>query len=435
MENLAVVPFDWSVHPPCQSPDSAPVPDHSRAALLWVYSSASAAQHAWKCFKSENSENFKNTPNPISKWNLWMCQFTRALASSYNHSMVITPLRVCTLPGCFTCFWQTWIRTQISFSCSGCISKTSLRTANRIVAIGSSLPYISADAHPMTIASTCKWKTLKSHQLRRRCGWEQQSLLLELPSFCRIWKNQVPLSACSSLAQSFVLLLVLRWQLSVLAVFQAHCRPAPVQIQLNWVMKQKSGRQKVWKALKSCLNIFRCHLRERRLFLLWILRYTHFWQQTSLRLIIRIHCPRIFENRLSTIQTPLLSQPLLFQWYYLLKIVCRQAPILSLRGCVVKSTWEYLRSFRQRTRVNDFIPLCIDHMMHICLHGRIRKLGSAIETLWEIYLLSLAHRLAEWMQREPCPSRRCWSILDTSNKLFQNVMFPKQKTSIAHLQH
>lgn len=82
--------------------------------------------------------------------------------------------------------------------------------------------------------------------------------------------------------------------------------------------------------------------------------------------------------RLITIQTTLLSQPLLFQWYYLLKIVCRQAPILSLRGCVVNSTWEYLRSFRQRTRVNDFIPL---HRSHICQHSRIRKLGSATETL------------------------------------------------------
>lgn len=244
---------------------------------------------------------------------------------------------------------------------------------------------------------------------------------------------QVPLSACSSLAQSFVLLLVLRLQLSVLAVFQAHCRPAPVQIQLNWVMKQKSGRQKIWKALKSCLNIFRCHLRERRLFLLCILRYTHFWQQTSLRLIISYKNTLLqdFQNRLSTIQTPLLSQPLLFQWYYLLKIVCRQAPILSLRGCVVKSTWEYLRSFMQRTRVNDFIPLCIDHMMHICLHGRIRKLGSATETLWEICLLSLAHRLAECneslvLQGDADPS---WTPATSCFKMHVS----KQKTSIAHL--
>ena len=65
--------------------------------------------------------------------------------------------------------------------------------------------------------------------------------------------------------------------------------------------------------------------------------------------------------------------------------------------------------------------------MHICLHSRIRKLGSATETLRHICLLSLAHRLAEWMQRVPCPSTRCWSILDTGNKLFQNVMFQNRK--------
>ncbi len=268
-----------------------------------------------KPIKSENSENFKNTPNPISKWNLGSLPF-----AFQQHDQPSVHQRRCT------------------------------SNSNR-------LDMQMEDIEKPSIVKTLRLGVAKS--------------------------DQVPLSACSSLAQSFVLLLVLRLQLSVLAVFQAHCRPAPVQIQLNWVMKQKLWRpkrsEKHWKAASTSSRAISGKGGSSSSA---SSNTGTFGTKPFLRLTIRLNCTRIFENRLSTIQTPRLSQPLLSQWCYLLKIVCRQAPILSLRGRMVKSTWEYLRSFRQRTRVNDFIPLCIDHMIQICLHSLIRKLGSAMEAWW-----------------------------------------------------